>query len=108
MDFGSNLRARAFLLLKMLKKQCKKKKKKKKNANRLSLFCSQKKTNDNRMCTQSPSGHASPSGSDASIQQKKHQMSPSFSLARQAAIILLQNITLRMLSSKTSMKNTLK
>ena len=40
--------------------------------------------------------------------RKKHQMSPSFSLARQAAIILLQNITLRMLSSKTSMKNTLK
>ena len=35
-------------------------------------------------------------------------MSPSFSLARQAAIILLQNITLLMLSSKTSMKNTLK
>ena len=45
----------------------KKKKKKKKNAyaNRLSLFCSLKKTSDNCMCTHSPSCHASSSGSDA-------------------------------------------
>ena len=45
--------------------QCKKKKK---NANRLSLFCSQKKTSDNRICTHSSFGHASSSGSDASVQ----------------------------------------
>ena len=40
----------------------------------------------------------------------KHEqlMSPSFNLARQAAIFLLQNTILRMLSSKDSMKSTLK
>ena len=67
MDSGSNRRVRAFLLLKMVENTAKKKKKKKKNAytNRLSLFCSLKKTSDNRMCTHSPSCHASSSGSDA-------------------------------------------
>ena len=40
----------------------------------------------------------------------KHEqlMSPSFNLARQAAIFLLQNTILHMLSSKDSMKSTLK
>ena len=63
MDSGSNRRVRAFLLLKMVETVPKKKKKKKKNAyaNRLSLFCSLKKTSDNCMCTHSPSCHASSS-----------------------------------------------
>lgn len=101
-DSGSNLQIIAFLLLKMLENSVKRKK----LQTVLAYFAATRR----KLYVHSLFFWACIIEWQwcVNIAETRNNMSPLSSLAHQAAIFLLQNTILRMLSSNNSMKNTLK